>query len=411
MRQKVNPSLPPVEFSAPKGNLAIYCTSDSIGLVKSRAAARTKWKLPVILCLLFQSFAALAVAQDYVLHRIPVEPRAIVNRMNDFGLVVGSHASPDGKVGSPQTGFIYDHQGIIAQQPGSVISLDEMIPTPSGFNGSSCVGINNSCQVVGYFSDSNGGRIGYFLDLLTSTWGLLPAPSWSAYSYGMRINDSGDVLVVHQDAGSWATRFEADVYNISLGSPTLVRSLGAVRYLQDMNNLGQVTGELLDRTRVIIDADGSLTSLPFVNAGKLNNLGVVAGTYTVPGPKNRVEYRAGRFFGGVLEPIANFSTEVQDFNDSGDVAARVNNGSIGALFTDETGWTLIDNAVIGYETGASDEMQFWSNSSKSIVSMSNRISSQAWMAVSASKTSTTGKGKTAVTTTEQRVYLLTPPAN
>ncbi len=404
MRQNTNPPLPPAEFSVPQSPRASHCVTDFFGLVKSRKTARARWTLPVILCLLFQSFAALALAQEYVLHRIPLEPSAMINGMNDFGLVVGFHASPDGKAVSPRTGFIYDHLGIIDQSPGSVYSLDELIPTPSGFNGSSCIGINNHCQVVGSFSDSNGGRIGYFLDLLTGTWGLLPAPSWSAYSYGMRINDSGDVLVVHQDAGSWATKFEADVYNISLGSPALVRSLGEVRYLQDMNNLGQVTGELLDGTRVIIGADGSLTSLPFVNAGKLNNLGVVAGTYTVPGPKNRVEYRAGRFFGGVLEPIANFSTQVRDFNDHGDVA------STEAVFTDETGWTFINNAVVGYETGASDEMQFWSNSSKGITSMSNRISAQAWLAGSASRTTTTGKGKTAVTTTETRFYLLTPPS-
>lgn len=105
--------------------------------------------------------------------------------MNNLGMVVGFHT-----VGGVPTGYVYDHFGLIGDVK-TVHSLTEWIPVemavqPGGTT-SSCVGINNLGQVVGYFSNAQSQRIGYYLDLdvigggIPPSWDFLPTPSGSSY--------------------------------------------------------------------------------------------------------------------------------------------------------------------------------------------------------------------------------------
>ncbi len=376
----------------------------TIGPFTRPKRSQSAWILTAWLCLLIQSYAAGVQAQHYVLNRMALEPNAMVNGMNDVGMVIGFHGTADLSVGNPHRGFIYDHGGMIGT-PQTVHSLDEYIPTlPVGYIGSSCVGINNNFEVVGYFHDSAGGRIGYFYNLIHHVGGLLPKPTWSAYSYGIRINDFGDVLVTSQNTLSQPTVFQGDIVNIRTNA---VRSLVGVKYVQDLNNSGQVTATLMDGSPVLFNETGTPSPIPFIGSA-LNNSGVAAVTYTVLGAKNRVESRVGRLpFGGTLEPIATFNSNAKDINDDGDVLANVPSAPANAFYTNGS-WTYINDAV----TGAADnsEWLFWTNpntKSKIVSAISNRIGGACWMAGYANYSGTTGKGKTAVTS-ETRYYLLIP---
>ncbi len=408
MRQKpqspssLAPMIPPTQLGARELASTIP--------VSEPKRSQSAWVLTAWLFLLIQSFSVVVQAQDYILHRMELKQGAVTNGMNDWGMVIGYHDSPDSVAGSPQRGFVYDHLGLIdIDLPQTVHSIDEWIVTPDGYNGSSCVSINNNFQAVGYFSDSTGGRIGYILDLITGDWQLLPRPSWSAYSYGIRINESGDVVISSQNTLSSPTRFQVDIVNISTGFPIPIDSYSDVKSVRDLNNFGQVAAILTDNSPVIIDyINQSRTPIPF-EAVSLNDYGVAAVTYTVPASRGRTETRVGRLFAGVLDEIANFKSWAKDINDLSDVLAVVPSGSTSALFTDESGWKLVNDAV----KGAADatEWQFWTNSntkSKSVSVISNRIDGACWMAGRADFSQTTGSGKKAVTTRETRWYLMIP---
>jgi len=332
----------------------------------------------------------------------------VMNGVNDLGMVFGYHDSPDGTTARPGRGFVYDHVGWIGV-PKTVHSVDEWIPTPPGYIGSSCVSINNNFQVVGYFSDSTGGRIGFLLNLMTEEWQLLPRPIWSAFSYGIRINDDGDVVILSQNTSSAPTRFQVDIVNISLPIP--IRSYSDVKSVRDLNNLGQVAVTLTDNSPAIIDyRQPTRTPIPFLVAA-LNDYGVAAVSYTVPVSNGRTESRVGRFFGGILDPIGNFNSNARDINNSGDVLAFVNltTTSTSSLYTDEFGWKGVNAAVKGAANAL--DWQFWTNlntKTKHVLKISNRIDGACWMAGSATLTKTTGLGRKAVTTTELRSYLMIP---
>lgn len=412
MRQK--PTSPPCLTQVPpisqnqQGPRELGTTSSTSKPKRSRFA----WTLTALLFLLIQRFSAVVQAQDYILHRIDLKQFVVMNGMNDWGMVFGYHDSPDGTTARPGRGFVYDHEGMIGI-PKTVHSLDEWIPTPPGYIGSSILGINNNFQAVGYFSDSTGGRIGFFLDLMTEEWQLLPRPLWSAFSYGIRINDDGDVVILSQNTVSSPTRFQVDVVNISTGFLIPIQSYSDVRRVWDLNNYGQVMVSLMDHSNTIIDyLAQTRTPIPSsYSLTSLNDSGVGAVSYTVPVSFGRTESRVGRLYQGILETLSNFNSNASDINNSGDVLARVNLSitSTTSVYTNESGWKRVNDAV---KLAANTlEWQFWTNlntKSKNVARISNRIDGACWMAGSATLTKTTGSGRRAVTTTETRWYLMVP---
>lgn len=128
-----------------------------------------------------------------------------IDSMNNNGQVVGWYTT----TGGSQRAFLYD-PGV---NPTVAVDLNSIVAPPTGWVIASAVDINDQGMIVGYLQSTDGSQtVGYFLDTLAATPALLPLPTQgSTYSYGRRINESGDIAGVYRDAsGTWG----AYVYNV-----------------------------------------------------------------------------------------------------------------------------------------------------------------------------------------------------
>jgi hypothetical protein len=108
---------------------------------------------------------------------------------------------------------------------------------------------------------------------------------------------------------------------------------------------------------------------------------------------------------GVVK-LSTVESGVRDINDSGDVCGYHGTTNSPAIYTDEDGWLSLKDRV----TGTQDDVDMWlAAQSFRVKSISNRDATGFGnlYAVAERKT-TTGKGKSAVTTYDRRHFLLVP---
>ena len=328
------------------------------------------------------------------------------NQMNNLGLVVGFH-SP----GGIKTGYVYDHFGLIGA-PVTVHSLTEWIPVlPDGWTTSSCVGINNLGQVVGYFSNAQSQRIGYHLDLdilgggTTPSWGFLPTPSGT--SYGKLINDNQDVLIYSSDT------FQGHLYNLASGTfttltdPTSGAPLGfSIATRVDLNNLGQVAGNTLDGSVFRLTPGVQLEFPPFEKSMcSINDAGLMAGTLPASGPRRTGTPRRACRYGSQIEVLSNDASSAYDINNNGDVAGQI--GSENPIYHDGLDtWVWLDDLLVGSEA----DLGIWyQTTGKRAINIADRDATGFGQILTLVNTRiTTGSGKNRTTTTIRRHYVLTP---
>lgn len=348
---------------------------------------------------------------NYRLKQIPISegPSGTVqaNQMNNLGMVVGFHT-----VGGVPTGYVYDHFGLIGLEK-TVHSLTEWIPVQPGWTTSSCVGINNLGQVVGYFSNATSQRIGYYLDLdligggTTPSWGELPKPSGS--SYGKLINDNQDVLIYSSDT------FHGHLYNLASGTfrtltvPTSGAPLAFTTATKvDLNNSGQVVGNTLDNFAFRL-TPGVLLEFPPLEKSStcsINDVGLMAGTLPATGSGKTATPKRACHYGSQIHVLSSVESFAHDINNDGDVAGR--EGGVNALYHDGLKrWFLLDDLVVG---SAADLDLWYQTPGKRAINLSDRKATTGFGQILAlvNTTSSTGSGKNKVTTTVLRFFVLTP---
>lgn len=231
-------------------------------------------------------------------------------------MVVGFH-----NPGGVKAGFVYDHDGLIGTVR-TVHSLIEWIDIPTGWTKSSCVGINNFGQVVGYLEKTIGTqtqRIGYYLDLdligrgVSKSWGYLPTPSVS--SNGVRINDYQDVLIYSEDT------YQGHLYNltstnlVTLEDPSSSVPLAINFTGTRLNNARQVVGRDLNLSVFRLTPGLLLEFPPLIGFPSINDDGEMAGTLRATGSnKTASPARACcySFFPQVVEGLSSISSNSSD---------------------------------------------------------------------------------------------------
>ena len=362
----------------------------------------------VVSCLLLTPAAG--QVPNYLLERIPINEGSSgtvqANQMNNLGMVVGFHT-----VGGVPTGYVYDHFGHIGYEK-TVHSLTEWIPVlPPGWTTSSCVGINNLGQVVGYFSNAQSQRIGYYLNVMGGStqppWGLLPTPSGS--SYGKHINDNQDVLIYSSDT------FQGHLYNLGSGNPyrTLTDPTSGAPLAfttetkTDLNNSGQVVGNTLDYFAFRL-TPGFLLEFPPLEKSStcsINDVGLMAGTLPATGSRKTATPKRACHYGSQIHVLSSDESFAHDINNDGDVAGRVG-GSNAIYQNDRKTWFLLDNLVVGSDA----DLGIWNQTTgKRAINLADRNASGFGQILAlVNTTSTTGSGKNQVTTTFLRFFVLTP---
>ena len=112
------------------------------------------------------------------------------------------------------------------------------IPGPSGAKSSVAYGINDSGQIVGYYTDS-GGKIHGFLRKGT-TYTILNVPG-AASTIATGINKAG-IIVMYYGMGThiWSARYNGKTYT-TINVPHAANSLA-----RDISNTGDIVYEILD---------------------------------------------------------------------------------------------------------------------------------------------------------------------
>jgi hypothetical protein len=166
-----------------------------------------------------------------------------------------------------------------------------------GSTGTEAWSVNDSGEVVGQYSNSNGGA-GFLYD--AGTYTTLDAPG-SSVTYPVAINDSGEMIGV-DDSGAFL--YDAGTYttldppgSVGDAEPLAINANGEVVGYYGINGPG--SGFVYDAGAYsIIDVPGSYETLP----SGINNLGQVVGNYNPIFPPGY-----GENFGFVATPVPSVS--------------------------------------------------------------------------------------------------------
>lgn len=318
-----------------------------------------------------------------------------INDINNRGQVVGHYTS-----GDHWNGFLYD--------PGlGVIDLSALdLPgLPPGYQINSVVGINEHQVMVGYLTHTSGNRIGYAIDwaAVNPVVDLLPNLD-SVYSYGVKINENGDILGVFgaDNSSTQAYFYNPGVYgdpefrvprdgsplDWSSEVPDDLPPFGIVLRVA-LNNPGidspaQIAG---------INQDGvpfRYTTGPFplyelfpqinpiTQLFEINDSGTFCGqagmTTSVKGRTTRsyVPFRFSSTIQYLDQGTGQYQGPAYDINNAGDVVKPTSSGASSGVYRDGRGWRqLTDLPVIG----TTDDMLLWFNSSPTAKSLSDRVTS------------------------------------
>lgn len=377
------------------------------------------WLLCFVPCMIpTQAFGQ--ASAGYVVEVIPIDNtnknvEVLVNGANNLGMVIGRDSSG--------TGFVYDHFGYIGNAR-TVHLITEWILVPGSYPVSSCVGINDAGQIVGYFQNELQQRIGFYLDL--DWWGVIPQPSWdylpappdSVSYYGQRINDNGLVFIQSSKQTSDGERYGYGyLFDTTAVAPTLTRIVDPAgvpfqAFCTGINNSGQVCGSFDGASETAgfrLTPGIRLETLPCSAVG-INNFGVVAGS-TVVQSTRKLTTRVACRYDNALDRLATVESNAIDINESGDIVGYISgpDGIKAALYHESSlGWQPLADIVV---SGTATDLAHWSNSTahRNIYCIANRGGTGFGQIVAtATVSSTSGKGRNTVTIKDRRVYMLTP---
>jgi probable HAF family extracellular repeat protein len=297
-----------------------------------------------------------------------------INGVNNQGQVVGWYTA-----GNARRAFIYDP----SINPLRVIDLNTL-PFGGGVTGyhlGSAVGINEHQVIVGYLLNEANNRLGFAIDFSAESpvVDLLPNLG-SDFSYGMRINENGDVLGLFEDVdgvqygylynpgyygvpGSRNPR-DGSPLDLSTDLPDILPLSGRANELELNNPLGerpaQVGGTDANGIafRYTTGADPVYEDFPDLDLTwdslffGINDSGVFIGNarYTPEGAKGKGRTQTQPFrYGLSVEWLMMDSVETpQDINNSNDLISYTH------VYRDGWGWVPIDQLVEGSEADLAD---------------------------------------------------------
>lgn len=264
--------------------------------------------------------------------------------INNLGQVVGYSVTADGR----EHAFLYSNG--VMQDLGTL-----------GGNRSFAFGINDSGQVIGT-SENSGGQVRLFL-YHNGVMQDLGVPSGTTYSYGMAVNESGQIVGL---AGDHAFLYDSGAFNDlgTLGGPY---SWGF-----GINDAGEVVGRASTATGTqhgFLYAGGAMQDIgtlggAYSDARAINNAGQITGYST----RADGEYRGFLYSDGLMEQIG--GTNGPDcvgyaINEAGHVAGELSDderafvyrdgvvediGTLGGLYARATGINDTDQVVGVAET-------------------------------------------------------------
>ncbi len=337
---------------------------------------------------------------------------AEVNGMNNRGVVIGKFYRSPSLHG---VGYIYDVPGVLGL-PHALYLLPDLLdfagwPDASVWEGSSVVGINDQGQIVGYLSRTVNGvyqNRGFAMDLSTTPWSwkYLPVPLNATDVYGARINEFGEILgycVV--DGLQFA--YLHNIVDAAGQFEMLAIPFGEVITLTgnalDLNNVGQVLGHTsagVFRLTPGVKLEFLPEEVRRIEA--INDFGVVCGNGARPSGRRSTTLTGFRY-ATQIEYITN-SYSAKDINNAGDVAVQMS--ALGRPYLDHTGTGLLS---IDPMMSSQSDLNFWTAASVIANRLNERDATRyPQIAGQATGTTTTGSGKTKVTTSDRRIFILTP---
>ncbi len=379
------------------------------------------------LCLAAVTCCNTALAQvTYRLHRVPLmlgSGSSVLNTngMNNLGLAVGSH-----EPGGVKQGFVYDHYGLVGL-PKTTHTLTEWVAVPPGWN-SSCVGLNDMGQVVGLFERTTAlgtERVGFLLDLdifsvtPTPSWRFLPTVPGALSSYGRRINNHGLVLIEEQLSIDRQFVYDSSDPNAELVPIPGYYDLGRFSAINDSrqlvtgnnsvsNSIGvrlTLTPDLVSQQELILIQEPNVYSCNCINES--GDLGLTLREIRDSRKQIITPRLAARYSDDLgLVKLSTIESGVFDINDSGDVCGYHGTPNSPAIYTDEDGWLSLKERV----AGEPNDVEMWlAAQTYHVRYISNRDATGFGNVYAvAIRSTTTGKGKKAVTTQEIRHFLLVP---
>lgn len=376
----------------------------------------------IMLPILFATVAA-GQAVTYRLDFVPFAEGATsqeVIRMNNLGMVVGRFIGGAGDT----VGYVYDHPGMLGS-PNALYLLPDLIDVPGEWTSSGCWGINDHGQVVGYLSTLVDGveqRVGFVMDLSTAipTWKYLPTPAGSTFTWGMRINDNGHVVGVFRTAAGGNVDFgyfyhvagdSATDYEL-LSDPSSGQLLSFNTSSPGLNNLGQISGRTANGW-FRLTPGVTMESIQDANlqvVEDINDWGVLCGRATmVTGTTKRGQTtttQAGCFYDTQLNYVTG-TFSAKTINNSNDMAVVFSPAGRPSYYRNNEGLISIDPMLSANTTTA--DRDFWMEASVIANRLNERDSTgYPQIAGQATRTTTTGSGKTKVTTYDRRIFILTP---
>jgi hypothetical protein len=290
--------------------------------------------------------------------------------------------------------------------------------------------INNHGQGVAIVEDSTGYRRGIWFDMVTATWDFVPEPVDGTFSNRILNNNHGDIVVGFQKSNDENDFF---VYNPDPVTGYAPIHAGIDAWVVRISDSGHVAGELsaIDFEEWLfrwLPVPGNsqpeiLAYHTFQNFGVVNGLGEIAGVYRNsanggPGGTSSFEvfrYRSDTDFDFL--PVETFSAK--GFNNSGDIAGNLDNGeqqfnAFGGsrydafVYHDAYGVTPLDDLVIGVDAQFFRDADIIFGGPQASV-LTNRDDTGFGSIIGYARlTTTTGKGRNKVTTTERRSFVLIP---
>lgn len=218
------------------------------------------------------------------------------NGTDPVALVAGSYERID-RPGD--TGFVYDHSGLIdPTQKQKFWDLMELVGgslpswVPTGFDRTRIYGVNSSGRICGSIWDSSGTNnqnvIGFYIDLTDPNREMKQLPAFyttAAKSWGWKVNEIGDILLVGTSSDSYS-EIEVSVYNPELdylvhvrknqNEPFFFNGYDRLGFNSNLNILGELPGDAfyepcLKHRALEETSDVNGIGLSFIDSGETTN--------------------------------------------------------------------------------------------------------------------------------------------
>lgn len=377
----------------------------------SQSTLRSLWACVALLGLTLAMTDSVDAQQLPVTYRLdwtPVSGQLAIYDMNNAGMVVGNVAG---------AGFIYDSRGGFLGDPNTLHWLSEFMDIPLGVTFSCCTGINDTGMVVGQLR-SGIDSVGYVLDLNTREWRYLPQPPVCDWAYGERVNNDGLVLAYFEQTNGAHRAYlhdltrdytEGETPYVVLSNPATGAPLELSNHSINLNNEGQVSGKVAEGhfrwtpgLPMVVINDPNLDSM-----WEINDFGTLCGYGYTYNRKNVRIFTACVYTNQLSFLSSGQPMSAKDINNTDDLAILQPDYYRMSLRHSDYGMLNVDN-LLSPDTPQADR-DFWNAARLYPVHLNERD----WtgfpqLAGTAVRSTTTGKGKGQVTTTEHRLFVLTP---